>query len=206
MVTSWTTIGFQLGLRTIEQAYRSSKDAFERDLAKTEAEWRRMASVPADEETDDVEYYRDHLTDDAFDAEQGSRLMREAFALAAYHYWEKEMCLHLSITGKDAKSHANIIEVVVKDGRIEPDRAGLDRLRLIANTIKHGLGQPLYDKAPALFADEARHLEKDDRHGWHALLRLRDADVQAGFAAVRASGPGQKWRDSGPDFEDDEIE
>lgn len=198
-------MGFQLGLRTIEQAYRSSKDAFERNLAGTEAEWRRMAGVPSEQETDDVAYYRDHLIDEAFDAEQGLRLMREAFALAVYHYWEKEMCLHLGIRGKDAKNHANIMEVVVKDGRIEPDRAGLERLRLIANTIKHGLGQPLYAEAPYLFVDEGRQLETDDRHGWHAFLRLRDEDVRAGFAAVRASGPGQNWHDSGPDFEDDET-
>ncbi|MCA2380034.1 hypothetical protein ATU3C_25165 [Agrobacterium genomosp. 3 str. RTP8] len=59
-----------------------------------------------------------------------------------------------------------------KSADFEVDEAGIDRLRMIVNCIKHAGRKNLYDAAPDLFDQD-----------------LINADVDAAFAAVRSSGP-----------------
>lgn len=127
------------------------------------------------------------------------RLIREAFVLTLYHYWEKELNALLRIGRGD---HLKLMSAIKLNGQLQVDTAGLERLRLIANTIKHNDGHRLYASEPGMFGLEAKDLEPRDRRGWHNFLRLTDEDILKGIAAVRASGPGVGWERGGDEIEE----
>lgn len=193
-MASWATIGFGIGMRSIERAYGESRKAFEGEIAAWEARWQaHLALVQAkaatgvveDEDEGDPFDYGEHVGEMIFDAEEGLRLIREAFAMTLYHFWEKTACRLLRVT---RYVQDKIFLLADGDPRLTVDKAGVNRLRLIANCIKHDTGDDLYAEEPALF-DPSLIPEPTAKYGWYSALKLRDEDLKAAFAAVWASGP-----------------
>lgn len=105
--------------------------------------------------------------------------------MTLYHFWEKQMAEILGVTSHyfhDLKAGA------AADHRFQIDEPGLNRLRLIANCVKHAGGRDLYALDPALF-EPTLIPRRASKTGWHDALRLRDQDVEAAIVSVRASGP-----------------
>jgi hypothetical protein len=166
-------------------------------LVELHAQWQehqtavKAGTAVTIEEDEENEAYLDlgeHIGEMVNEAEDGLRLVREAFALSLYHYWEKKACELLNI--KDYRQGA-VFAAAKQDPRFEIDEPGIDRLRLIANCIKHDKGKPLYEAEPSMFA-ASWIFDPEGPHGWHDPLRLRDEDVEKGFSAVRSSGPKAK--------------
>jgi len=201
-MASWASIGYSMGLQSIEAAYRSSSAAFEHELANINKKWDKIISVhranPADTDNDYDYQYSDYISELAFDAETGCRLIREAFALTLYHYWEKETISLLSLRKGD---HNKVVNAIKSKGWRDLDEAGMYRLWMIANTIKHSKGGGLYALDPTIFSEEAKQLDPEDYSGWHRYLRLKDEDVKAAIHAVRVSGPNLDWNGAADEAE-----
>ena len=193
-MASWVTLGFTLGLQSIEAAYRSASEAFEREISSHNAAYDKLRDArQAEDEEFDVHGYSEHLADLACESEMGLRLIREAFALTLYHFWEKQAISLLSMKG--GPEHKEIVKKIKATGRLSLDEPGMERLRQIANVVKHSNGAGLYAQNASLFAPEAAELDPDpkQRAGWHLFLRLEDKDVQSAIRAVRASGPAPNY-------------
>ncbi|MCQ1839073.1 hypothetical protein [Neorhizobium galegae] len=196
MVT-WATIGFQMGVRSIERAYQESRKTFEREKETVKLRMDEIqASTAAASDGDDERDYVDHLIDLDWEAERSLKTLREAFVMMIYHFWEIQC--RTSLGGKTFKEWIGY----AKDRpEYQFDEDGLNRLRMIVNCVKHGDAKQgnrprLLDVAPELFDASLVQtaIEDDD---FRIALRLRDEDVTAAFAVVKASGPRSDYSGEG---------
>ncbi len=198
MVT-WATIGFQMGFRSIERAYQESRRTFEREKETVKVQMDEIqASIAAASNDDEERDYVDHLIDLDWEAEQSLKTLREAFAMMIYHFWENQCRTNLG--GKTFKEWGGFAKARPE---YQFDEAGLDRLRMIVNCVKHGDAKQgkrprLLDIAPELF-DASLLQTATEEDDFRIALRLRDEDVTAAFAVVRASGPRSEYSDEGID-------
>lgn len=189
-MASWATIGFGIGMRSIERAYGESRKAFDDEIMLWEARWQEhqstsLSSVEQDDDDGDPFDFGEHVGEMIFDAEEGLRLIREAFAITLYHFWEKTACQLLGVT---RYVQDKIFDLADADPRLTVDKGSLNRLRLIVNCIKHDNGGELFAELPAVF--DARFIpDPTTKYGWYSALRLRDEDLANALAAVWASGP-----------------
>jgi hypothetical protein len=185
------TIGFQIGFRSIERAYRESRRAFENEIADWNARWAEYEADVRAGRIDKAEAeasgfdYGEYVGENILEAEQGLRLIREAFALVLYHFWEREACSLLNVKRYEQTA---VFEAARSDPQFQLDELGLDRLRLIVNCIKHDNGFALHAQAAELFDPQYVPANRESS-GWHTALTLRDTDLDTAFAAVKASGP-----------------
>jgi hypothetical protein len=194
---NWVRLSYLNGVSSIERAYRESIRAFEAEGTKSEQRWQRMRAEPDfDADNEETRHHAEHLGEIAIQSEQSIKAVREAFALILYHYWEQQACFHLNI------KQYNQDEVFEKaSSSFEMDKVGIDRLRLIANVLKHG-NPALFKREPELFDATLipRKAESEDELGpepfhYRTALRLSAADLDAGFVAVKASGPSGEYPD-----------
>lgn len=183
----WIRYGYMLGVNSIERAYRQSIKAFEADTRQ----------------------YADHLGDTAFEAEQSIKAVREAFALVLYHFWEQQACFHLNVKHyKQDDIFANA------SASFKVDEVGIDRLRLIANVLKHG-NNALFKREPGLFDQDLipqkpepeleTEIESElgpEPFHYRNAFRLTAAELDAAFLAVKCSGPSGEY----PDEEEDDTD
>jgi len=182
---SMATISFNMGLEAIVRAYRASQATFK---AQHDAAGRRFAEYEAEatsQEADDWDF-GEQIGEELYEAEVGIRLVREAFAMTLYHFWEKQAAEVLGLTSHYFRT---LEAAAAADPRFRIDAPGLNRLRLIANCIKHAGGSELFSLDPTLFDAALIPQSATSRTGWHDALRLRDRDVESAIVAVRASGP-----------------
>lgn len=172
-------------LEQIVSAYRASRLSFEGNIKAINNDFERNRESALDNPYADE--YEDHLIDQHAEAGEALRLVREAFALVLHHYWERSVLLWLNksryLSDKDSET--------LKDSGyvVDPE---LDRLRLVANTIKHN-SEKLYISHPSMFdASIERWLEDDIEPTYHNFLQLSDADMDAFIGALVKSGPNAK--------------
>lgn len=188
-MASLATISYQIGFRGIERAYRESRRTFENEIADwtaryVEYEVDRAATGAEHEDVWNPDYGA-YVGDQIFEAERSLGLVREAFAIILYHFWEKEA---RSLLGIEDLRPTTVREAVLRDGRFTLDGPGLARLRAIVNCVKHGGGEELHALDPGMFDPD--WIPKEPKAaGWHYALRLKDSDLDAAFVAVRSSGP-----------------
>lgn len=189
-MVSWATIGYQMGHDSIVRAYRESRRTFENEIINITAQLDQSqeASTSANVERDEDRAFSEHLIDVAWEAEESLKTLREAFILVVYHFWENQARIHLRLEGYSQ-------EVAFTKARERADfvvdEAGINRLRMIVNCIKHGGRKSLYEAAPDLFDKDLINAAAEDPD-YRIALRLQDKDIDAAFAAVRSSGPKSK--------------
>lgn len=207
---NWIRYGYMLGVNSIERAYCQSIKAFEAERDGSEASWRQLREEAYfDADDDDTRRYADHLGDTALGAEQSIKAVREAFALILYHFWEQQACFHLNVT------HYKQDDIFAKaSASFKVDKGGIDRLRLIANVLKHG-NSALFKREPGLFDQDLipqkpepqlqpetePELGPEPFH-YRNAFRLTAVELEAAFLAVRNSGPSCE----DPDEEEDDID
>jgi hypothetical protein len=190
---NWIRYGYMLGVNSIERAYCQSIKAFEAERDGSEASWRQLREeADFDTDDDDTRRYADHLGDTALEAEQSIKAVREAFALILYHFWEQQACFHLNVT------HYKQDDVYAKaSASFKVDEGGIDRLRLIANVLKHG-NSALFKQEPGLF-DQDLIPQKPEPYHYRNAFRLTSSELDAAFLAVRNSGPTGEYADEAED-------
>jgi hypothetical protein len=181
---------FDNGLSAIKQAYSESRSSMERDKESAKQDWQKhLKRIAAG---DDQTLYEDDATGQTFDfgeyigeqisnADETLRIVREAFLLSLYHYWEKQVRGWMKV--KDYKQD-KALPWLTAEG-LTPDKNNLDVLRMAANCIKHN-NQVLYKRYPKFF-DASRIVGPTP--DLHDALRIDDEHLDVFFHAVRASGP-----------------
>lgn len=172
-------------LEQIVSAYRASRSSFESDIKTISKDFEQNRESAS--ENPYADQYEDHLIDLHTEAGEALRLVREAFALVLHHYWERSVMGWLKKSHYDFKKDA---ETLKSAGYIVG--SDLDRLRLVANTIKHN-SEKLYEKYPDMFDKSIeRWLEDKIEPTYHNFLQLSDEDMNAFVKALETSGPDAK--------------
>lgn len=196
---NWIRYGYMIGVNSIERAYCQSIKAFEAERDGSEASWRQLREeADFDADDDETRQCAGHLGDIAFEAEQSIQAVREAFALVLYHYWEQQACFHLNM------KHYKQDDIFAKvSASFKVDKVGIDRLRLIANVLKHG-NDALFKREPGLF-DKSLIPQKPETESeigaelgpepfhYRYAFRLTAEELDAAFFAVKSSGPSGEY-------------
>ena len=179
---------FDRGLREIERAYTAARQEFESDQKYAGEKWDEFEASGKDSIIKDPvsgqEFdYEMHLIDINEMAEDGLRMIREAFVLVAYHYWEKQVIGWSKISRYEYKKAYAWLE----RNNFPVQKDTLEVMRETANCIKHDAGR-LHDIEPNMF-DAGEVSRFGSTPSWHDALRVEDQHMTEFFDALRKSGP-----------------
>ena len=184
---------FHEGLKSLYDAYvaaRSTTDKERKKLQERLARTRKSAVAiqkgqqGADPDDYNIDEYIDALNDFLSEEDMALDLIRQAFLITAFHYWERHV---KAWTGKEYKESESLNEL--KTHGLAPEETRLHELRLIVNALKHsggGSAKELYALRPDLFDPTTI---KNWGEPTYEGLRLADSDFERYFEAVRISGP-----------------
>lgn len=183
---------FEVGFVDLIKAYRSAMRAQQEVMEDPGAFVRRTISEHHDEPaaSDDATreprlgrpLSREELIIHAeFEAEASMGVLRIAFLIALFHFWERHI---LNWTQMARYDHAEAMGWLKANGGA-PDEALLRRLELACHCAKHGPGA----SADRLFALAPDHFDLDVRDDEDRTLRVGDAALDAYFAAVFRAAP-----------------
>ncbi|WP_242098834.1 hypothetical protein, partial [Sphingomonas sp. CROZ-RG-20F-R02-07] len=189
----WLLYG--IGLDSIARAFRSTIKSFEAERSLIESDWAAHekaveageAETVVEEETTGAYFdYGEHIGELLYEVEESKRLVREAFVTVLYHHWEKKVAELLSLKRYDQKKAF----VAAKLVGWKTDEGMIDKLRMVANCIKHDSTQSqTLNSLDKSYFDQA-----EIAHGWYDALRITDAHLEAFIEAVKSSGPPmKKW-------------
>lgn len=194
-IHSWQ---FHHGLDMLEAAYRASRLDPDNTKARLRGEYDGV--LAEDGKDDSCGGHEDHLVALRDEADVVLKLIREAFAISLYHYWEKQAPRW---TGEKRYDANRIPKALIARG-LTPDVSGLDVLRLAANVAKHSRGasaRALFNRRPDLFrgptppgAPQIAYAEAETAPAYEPCyddLILTDAFLKRMFYVVRSSGPAR---------------
>lgn len=185
---------FQEDLRQLRDAYQASRSNPDNRQREAERAWAKLeedvaagvASLAEEDADGQVVYdYGEHFGEIAAEIQRTQQLVREAFSISLYHFWEREAG---RLLGTEYKPKTGLGELE-KLG-LQPNIAGLERLRLVCNVAKHSAGgsaDQLYQLHPEMF-DTKRMSDFETGPDYESLI-LSDADMEAFFVVVQESGP-----------------
>lgn len=189
----WLLYG--IGLDSIARAFRSTLKSFEDERIRIEADWAthekavdagEAETVVEEEATGAYFDYGEHIGELLYEVEDSKRLVREAFVTVLYHHWEKKAAKLLKL--KEYKQQKAFDAAKAIGWKTDEDT--IDKLRMVANCIKHDSDQA--EKLNAL--DPSYFDQAEIAGGWYDALRITDAHVEAFILAVKSSGPPmKKW-------------
>jgi hypothetical protein len=186
------------------------KIAFASASAPFHAEIRRIEKAIADFqiEVDAGRATREQITGDPDQDDYGGDLagrrddatdtlltLRKAFTFLIYHHWERSSQRWAK---SDKPNHKDLVKAANEAG-ISLEESGLEKLRLLVNTLKHNSlsdGPKLYELYPGLFAP-AFDPKADNPHtkrpytviDWADRIELTDMDIDNFFEIVSNSLP-----------------
>lgn len=165
---------------------------FQTKVDAGEAQW-----LEVDEDTGQGFDYGDELAERRSEAEEALSTLRKAFAILAYHQWERG-ALSWAKYEKKRPNHGDYVSALTASG-VQVDLRGLDDLNKVVNCLKHNNaknGAELHAVRPDLFDTtfdpKALHpaTGKPFMHvNWEGNLRLTDEDVEGFFHTILNSAP-----------------
>ena len=186
---------FENGLGRLENAYKASIEQPE-DTKRKADEIARKAfglkpgqtppQVYTQEDGSPSPDFGDELYTIEYEAEETSSLIREAFLIALFHFWERQSNLWLGVRGA-TYNHQSTMGWLQNHG-YTPDEPTIRRLELAANCTKHGPGKScdaLYALDSTFFAPPAVQSMGSSRNFVQTTIPMMDKL----FNAVRQSGP-----------------
>ncbi|ESZ70670.1 hypothetical protein X727_12480 [Mesorhizobium sp. L103C119B0] len=175
----------------IEDIEKDGND-FQTRVDADEAQWSEV-----DEDTGIGFDYGDELAERRFEAEEALSTLRKAFAILAYHQWERG-ALSWAKYEKKRPNHGDYVSALTTSG-IQVDINGLADLNRIVNCLKHNNGKSgaeLHSARPDLFDPSfdpsALHpvTGKPLSHiKWEENLKLTDENVEEFFRTILNSAP-----------------
>lgn len=185
----FTVFHYQSGVDRLERAFTSSIAQIEAEQAQASAAY--MAYIKSGE--DDAEYEYDgenrflvkstafELQNDSFEIGLSAQAIREAFIIAAYHFWEK---FAISRTGKWGFDN-------LTKSYCYPVHEKLPALNKLNNHFKHDSDlermTKLHDNWQDIFVVAPHITDKTKKPHW--ILDVRNDHVLEAFQIVRSSGP-----------------
>ncbi|WP_074066943.1 hypothetical protein [Rhizobium gallicum] len=188
---------YESGIDTLRDSYLTASDTLQKRIEETT---KALAGYQADQENggewigerDPEEGYVIWDQEKVFEfeieaANEAVGELRKAFALAAYHYWERKLRTYCK---QPSGNHDDLVKAAVKEGYlISPN---LDRVRRLANTLKHNndsAGTKLLAVWPQVFWSLFKQRPNMD---WYYAIVLSNDHLEEIFDAVRDSGPQTK--------------
>ena len=167
-------------------------DAFGKQVAAGKASWQEIS------DEGELEYdYGEALGERLDDAEDALDSLRKAFAIVAYHTWERG-ALRWFKYGKKKPNHADFVRALGDNG-FTFDQDGLRDLKNLVNCLKHNSvtsGPELWSDRPDLFVSDFDPTAPLPITGkpptsvdWEGQIKLTDANMDAFFETVRVSSP-----------------
>lgn len=186
---------FHFQFDDLRRAYGSSIASFEAAAEAADATVRRMYGFERDEPFLEVEHddeggssmdWGELVGEIEHDAHSSKSLVRTAFVIALFHFWERETNRWRQVTGKTYDHQATMLWLTAKG--ITPVDTTLHELELAAHCAKHGPGRScnqLLALRPDLFdlTQSAQSVPTDSN------LLITDHLVSGFFDAVANSGP-----------------
>ncbi len=186
---------FKSGLDRLEGTYRLSIELPEDTKRKADETARQAFGLKPGQTPPEVYTQEDGLPSPDFgdelytieyEAEATSSLVREAFLISLFHFWERQSNLWLGVRGA-TYNHQSTIGWLQTHG-YTLDEPTIRRLELAANCAKHGPGRAcdtLYALDPTFFAPPAIQSMGSSRNFVQTTIPMMDSL----FSAVRQSGP-----------------
>lgn len=190
---------FRRGFEHIQTAYAASVAGFETDLQDAVAfvrkRWGLKDGDPVPPVTTDDEGEAVDFQDDVDNLTEQSaaclRIIRESFVSTLFHYWERQSFVWLKAPVSSGRQYDHAATMAWLTKYVgPPEDATIDKLRLVANALKHGPGRSaksLYAGHPELFGSGSGLT-----HPSNAPLILDDAVIRSFFSAVDNSAPTEK--------------
>lgn len=182
---------YQSGIDRICDAYQLSASAL--DVATHAANRAAINYLKSGSDDSKYEYEGEHrvlvhstqhaLDYAAMDTTLSARVMREAFIISAFHYWESWSRSITKLNGRNDNYAA------LKRGMAAhyPIDTRLDFLALLANLLKHGDGA--FHHARVLAADRPALFRRLPGLFGNWALSVSDETVNEAFDTIRAAGP-----------------
>lgn len=195
MVGNMDAVVFHFGLEEVGVAYRASRDGLRREKRSAEATMRERCGLASDDPIEEgeagecglnfAEGFWEQVGDLEREAEIAETVIRGAFIIALFHFWERQTNRWLQRKRYEATPTIAFLQA---HGRT-PDAAQLELLHHLANCLKHGPGTScdlLQAMAPQLFdpaPTPASPASDED-------LRIDDALVEGFLKTIQNAGPG----------------
>lgn len=186
---SFSVFLYQSGVDRLEQAFSSSMSQIEAEQEQTYAEYMAYIDSGEDDSEHDLDGENRYLVKSTeSDLERKSseiglsaQVVRQAFVIAAYHYWEK---FAISWTGKRGG-------IDLRNASPYPYHAKLAALNELSNHLKHRISFErickLYTEWPELFSIAPYIIPETGKPHW--ILAVRNDEVMEAVRIVRDSGP-----------------
>lgn len=181
---------FQSGLEIVRSAFRASIATMtEANERAKQAHMDYAMSGEDDSEYEDGALVRSTLHELSYaelEASIAVRVVREAFIMSAFHYWERSARGWTGLHGK-RQNFPDLRDAVSKQYTLHPR---LEHLNTLNNLLKHNS----QEKAEQLFIDwpevfRPPFQSATQKAGLIPILSISDYHVEEAFEAVSASGP-----------------
>ena len=175
----------------IAAAYRSAKAPFDLEIEQT---YRDIAAYDEDikvnpgphdfDEETGLQYdYGEALGERLDDANDALNNLRKAFAIVAYHTWERG-ALRWFAAANQKPNHAGLIQAF-EASPYAFDKDGLRDLKDLVNCLKHNSTT----SGPALWKNRQDLNKPPSSVDWEDEVMLVDSNMDAFFEVVRVSSP-----------------
>ncbi|MCZ4288134.1 hypothetical protein [Hoeflea alexandrii] len=185
---------FQSGLKVIRDSFLASSKALGDSISSIEDkiiayEKSGVFVGELDEDGNRLWSEDQRLGLELISAKEGIMHMRKACVIVLYHHWEKAIG---KLQGGGKGNHEELIEVALKNN-VSVDVNGMERLRLLVNTLKHNSetqGKSLKIKWPDVFLGGSGVGSWND---WYGAVFLKDSHLEEAFSILYASGPQTRF-------------
>lgn len=192
-------LAFKLRLERLERAFSAASQPFRSEIARIDQEAEDLAeagsAVLVDPDTGERFDQLDDLSDRRESELDSLDTIRRAFALLAYHAWERMAQRWSSASSSD---HDKLVRAGKAAG-VPLDEQGLEVLRHLANTLKHNSKKSapkLHSLRPGLFEAGFDPTVPHPVTGkarafihWESRLEITDDHIKEFFAILRRSAP-----------------
>lgn len=183
---------FEEGLKRLEDAYMATVEALAHQKQRATEGVQKTYDPPGEFSPGEVFTEEQLLSGDYHDEvsmldeefEETSRLIRDAFVITLFHFWERQAARWV-YNPRGSYVHADIMAWLERNG-FKPDTDAMQRLQRAANCLKHGPGdacRALHGTDPTLF--EPPMLDKTP----NSRMRITAEVLHEMFAVVWRSGP-----------------
>jgi len=173
-------------------AAREQAKAFQQLVDAGEAQWDET-----DEERGITYSYGEVFSERTSDSNDALLVLRKAFVIVIYHYWERGALRWVSHS-KKRHNHGDLVEALQSNG-VSLDVEGLNQLNMLVNCLKHNSrksGPDLYRARHDLFEPGIDPSATHPGTGklfrnldWAENIVLIDDNMEQFFTTVRSSAP-----------------
>jgi hypothetical protein len=185
---------YHYALDTLDAAYKSAglaAKAAQKKLDETYIDYEAQyaGGAPEGEDATDWQHsmaaWSERMSEDWQEAHDVLRLVTEAFTIALFHLWERQVKGVMDVT---RYNHEQVFAFLSENG-LTVNEYDIHSLELTANTLKHSEGRSAKDLYAADVGMFDIRIAPSEEYASYESLRVTHDHFQRFIAAVRSSGP-----------------